>query len=772
MKILRTYGMLFLIALCYQQAISQTPSIAIKGTVKDSINKETITAVSIIIQGTPGGIFTDDRGVFSFTISQKLPVTLLVTHVNYEAAAIHVTDANQTLTITLKPNFAMGQVTVTAPSRVPQSIIDAMVSVEQTGRQAIRNAATPNYFDIIRNLKGVDVVNSGMFFATPTTRGFSGSGNARLNQIVDGMDNLAPGLNFPVGNSVGLTELDVDNIELLPGASSALYGSGGMNGTLLINSKNPFIFQGFSIQVKQGVNHINDPNHGAAPYYDIAGRYAKVFNNKFAFKITAQYVKAQDWQANDRRNYNRTTRKVDSTNRINNPNYNGVNVYGDENNYTFIPVTGLPAVTVSRTGYNEDQTIDHNTFNLKGNAGLFYKVTPSTEISFQTYLGRATTVYTGSDRYSLRRFTIMQHKLEVKGRNWFGRAWTTQEDAGDAYTSAIMRLVNEAQKPTNNLVNPSGSWGPQYKIAYNTAIGSDPLNLQAAHTFARSVADQGRLLPGSARFQQIFDSLANRPISKGGAKFFDKSDLYMIEGQYKFDSIKFVDILVGASAKRYVLNSQGTLFADSAGRIHINEYGGFAQVQKSLFHDRLRLSVSGRYDKSTNFKGRFTPRVSALIRVAKDNNIRLSYQQAYRFPTTQNQWINLPTSQAIVLGGLPQLRDYYHMNINPVYTVQNVLQYRDTFVNVIGRTGSPLMAATAALKTLKPYQFGKYKAESMDSYEIGYKGLLLKKKLLVDAYVFWSNYHNFLGRINVIQSKSKLLNPYEQSTGLIRADAL
>jgi outer membrane receptor protein involved in Fe transport len=77
-------------------------------------------------------------------------------------------------------------------------------------------------------------------FRTVTTRGFLASGNNRFNQLIDGMDNQAPGLNFSVGNIVGLTEPDVDNMELLSGASSALYGSGGMNGTLLINSKNPF----------------------------------------------------------------------------------------------------------------------------------------------------------------------------------------------------------------------------------------------------------------------------------------------------------------------------------------------------------------------------------------------------------------------------------------------------------------------------------------------------------------------------------------------------
>ena len=59
------------------------------------------------------------------------------------------------------------------------------------------------------------------------------------------MDNQAPGLNFPLGNAIGLTQLDVDNIELLSGASSALYGSERIkwyNG--FMTGKDPFKYQG------------------------------------------------------------------------------------------------------------------------------------------------------------------------------------------------------------------------------------------------------------------------------------------------------------------------------------------------------------------------------------------------------------------------------------------------------------------------------------------------------------------------------------------------
>ena len=70
----------------------------------------------------------------------------------------------------------------------------------------------------------------------------------------------------------------------------------------------------------------------------------------------------------------------------------------------------------------------------------------------------------------------------------------------------------------------------------------------------------------------------------------------------------------------------------------------FAQIQKGFLENYLKITVAGRYDKNSNFKGRFTPRITAVFEMAKDNYIRASYQTAYRFPSTQNQYINLQTA--------------------------------------------------------------------------------------------------------------------------------
>jgi len=331
--------------------LAQSTSTTVTGSIKNSKSKEAISAVSVTVKGTLAGTFSDDKGAFKLTTVQKLPFTVNVSSVGYSNKEVVVKSNNQVLDVELEAAFALGDEVVVAASRVPERILESPVSIERIGTKAIMSTPQSNYYDMITNLKGVDVVSASLTFRSIGTRGFNSSGNTRLNQIVDGMDNQAPGLNFSVGNIIGLTELDVDNIELLPGASSALYGPGGMNGTVLINSKNPFKYQGLSFQIKTGANHVDNYQRDQSPFYDWSVRFANKVNDKLAYKIGAQYTQAQDWLANETSNYSRagTTQYPNGFaipgSRGSDPNYDGVNFYGDETNTNLTGVANAALAT-------------------------------------------------------------------------------------------------------------------------------------------------------------------------------------------------------------------------------------------------------------------------------------------------------------------------------------------------------------------------------------------------------------------------------------------
>jgi outer membrane receptor protein involved in Fe transport len=612
--------------------------VTIKGTVKNQTSGESVSSVSVIIKGSEEGIYTDDKGSFTISTRKSFPLTLVFSSIGFDMVEKVVSSASEEVSVSMVPSSSLGQEVVVSATRTPARIMESPVSIERISNTAIKSAPAANYYDLLINIKGVDFVTSSLTFKTPTTRGFAGSGNVRFLQIMDGMDNQAPGLNFSVGSVIGLTELDVESVELLQGASSALYGPGGMNGTMFINSKNPFKYQGLSFQVKTGIMHVNSTSRDVSPYHNWAVRWAKQVNNRFAFKIGSELIQARDWVADDYRNYLRTGGSVGQIvpgTRETDPNFDGVNIYGDETTTNLrtvlnsigsaIPplqdyINSLPEnINVSRTGYREVDIIDPNTKVFKLSGAMHYKIKPNLEAVVAGHWGTGNSVYTGAQRYSLREFKIGQYKVELNAKNWFVRAFTTQENSGESHDLTVTtRLFNERWKP-------STSWFPEYAFAYLNAKMAGQNDL-AAHNLARGTADRGRPAPRSEQFRTIFDQVRKVPIPQGGL-FLDRSDMYWAEGQLNLSGIagwKWADVLVGGNFRQFRLNSQGTLFMKEAEVIRINELGMYAQIAKDILNNKVRLTASGRYDKNENFEGRFTPTFVFLTKPLTGSQVRSS----------------------------------------------------------------------------------------------------------------------------------------------------
>jgi outer membrane receptor protein involved in Fe transport len=792
-------------------------NIVVSGTVTDKATKEPIPGVSVTIKGKTSGTATNAKGQFSFTTKEVPPFTLLVSFIGYAPIETTYNGSDAKLNFELETSVMLGQEVVVSASRTPERILESPVSIERISAATIKEIPAPSFYDALNNLKGVEMSTQSLTFKSVNTRGFNSNGNIRFNQYIDGMDNQAPGLNFSVGNIIGLSELDVDNVELLPGAASALYGAGGINGTLLMTSKNPFQYQGASFQYKGGINHVNDQNtsQGIQEFKQFDLRLAKAWNNKFGFKTSFSFLQAKDWAATDASNFDRTGRSQKAGDRNSDPNYDGINVYGDEVNTNLrsvgqsfeaearrqlltasgglfdaraalgaVPVgspyatyvaainsaplpAALKAATisqylpvyfglntpgvvanqqVSRTGYNEVDLVDYNTKSLKTSTSLHYKFTNTIEAVLQANWGTGTSVYTGNDRYSLRNFSIGQYKAEVKGQDFFLRAYTTQERSGEAYNATLLgTFINEAWRPSQDLANPTNGWFARYFNAYLTAkLGAQ--TDAAANAAGRAFADQGRFLPGSTGFETAKNAITSKPIGpQNGAKFNDKTNLYHYEGMYNFSNAfnNIVEFLVGASYRDYFLHSDGTIFDDATRDIIINEYGAYGQLGKK-FGDKFKMTLAGRYDKSKNFDGRVTPRITAVYTVAPNNNIRASFQTGYRNPTTQEQYIDLAVAGGTtrLIGGLPEILEKYKLFTNKGNTAASYRAYLNS-----------VAMGTPDLTLLKEYTFDAdgLRPERVKSFELGYKGLPTKS-LLIDAYAYYNIYEDFVGGVELYQN--------------------
>ncbi|MEQ9466324.1 MAG: TonB-dependent receptor [Ekhidna sp.] len=738
-------------------AFAQT---TVGGTITDD-DGEPLIGVNVLVEGTVLGTITDINGKFSLTVQSQPPFNLVISYVGYETQRMEVSTSTTQIDVKLSESTLLGQEVVVSASRVEESTLKSPVSIERMDILDIQNSPSPDFYSSIRNLNGVDFSSQSLTFKSVNARGFGANGNTRFVQLIDGIDNQAPGLNFPVGNVVGISELDLESVELIPGAASALYGPNAIQGILLMKSKSPFDYQGLDFYSKVGVTHVDEEDHEMSPYTDIGLRYAKAIDNKWAFKINASWLRAQDFIGVDQRDQSGATVEGNlGSNRQNNRTYDGINTYGDftidVGTIADLAIAGgntdVAAIrslipngangAFSPTGYREADFVDNTTESLKLGGALHYRLNDKMEALAQVNWGHGSTVYTANDRFILDNFYIWTGKLELRGDNFFIRGYTTEQNSGDSYAAnTVASLINQK----NYLPAYFGAYA-DYLTGGNTTGGNPDgtqfasNNYTALHAAARAVADAAQPGVNSETFQTDLNAFRNLSIADGGAKFLDKSALWHYEGSYNFkNEIDFADVVVGANFRTYALNSEGTLFTldENGDEVSFNEFGGYVQVSKNVI-DNVKLQGSVRFDKNENFDGQFSPRVSGVWEFLADQNFRASFQRGFRIPTTQDQYIDLDVVTRRLIGRNEILTENYNINRNTVYTTQSVMAAQESG-NI-----DDLVVATDAYK--------KYETEKVNTWEIGYKGLLMDGRLLIDAFYYNSTYQDFLAEIDVTQA--------------------
>ncbi len=731
----------------------------INGTITDAIDKSPLPGSTVVIKGSITGTSTDANGKFKIETNLKLPLTLKISSVGFSSVELEITD-NADVNVELKEAVSsLSELTVTG-NRVEEKITKAPVTVEKiTGRQLLLSPAFDQY-SALQNLKGVDLLSQSLTFKSVNVRGFGANNNNRFVQLTDGMDNRSPGLGFGFGSAAGVSDLDVESIEILPGASSALYGPDALQGLMLTKTKSPFEYSGLSAQVKLGVNNVGKDDIGAKPYTDVAVRYAHQFNKKLAIKVNLQAINGTDFIADD---YNdRSSRgragffNVDQNSKTvtigykpnNDPNtnfqYDGVNIYGDDitNGGAFNfpanhPVAGLAGKIVTRTGYKEVDLSGDNgkIFSYRANAALHYKITDNIEAIGSVNYGNGNFFRTGGFREYFPDYKRWQSRLEVRGDEFFVRAYNTSQEAEGFNVGVLAQRILANSKST-------AAWAGDFSAAY-AANGS---NLSAA----RATADANKPTAGSAAFQDIWTKLTTTPntdfipgsTTLRGVRLLDNSSMFHTEGMYNFKKFlpKELEVLTGASFRNYSMLTKGTIFpvTRSGDEFKIKEIGWYLQGSYNLNITEsvaFKPTVAVRYDKNRYFNGGFTPRVSGVLSLG-EHNFRASWQSAFRNPSP-NQL--LADGKIGEVGGSEDALTAADLFKNPAYTEASVLKFRtsNNASDLVKYTPDPSAFTTEKIKT----------------WEIGYK-TLIGNKLYIDAFYYQSQYKDFIATQNYIQPKS------------------
>ncbi|WP_299014751.1 TonB-dependent receptor [uncultured Polaribacter sp.] len=725
---------ILLIAFIALNSVAMVAQTTVTGIVTDVKTGETLPGANIKIENKAVGTTTDFNGNFVLETGEKPPFTLEISVLGYKMEKVQITKEKQKITVKLTENETSLDEIVLSASRTPERIMESPVTIERLDARAIKNTSAPSFYDGLENLKGVDVNTNSLTFKSVNTRGFATFANTRFMQLVDGMDNSSPALNFAIGNLLGMSELDVNTVELLPGAASALYGANAFNGIMFMTSKSPFDDQGISVGLKGGVTSQNAGGNNEFTDFNIRMAYA--FSDKFAAKATLSVLNGTDWFATDYRNTTVGLRGavLAPGDRNTDNNFNGVNIYGD---VAAVDLGGAIG-RVSRTGYEERDLMDYDVESVKFGGSLNYRPfgDDRLEIIWNSKLGTGTTQYLGGQKYSIQNFFLQQHKLEVKGNNFFVRGYVTSENAGDSFNTLFAALnVNRAWSSDQN-------WFGEYAAAY---LGAVPGVDASSHASARAFADRNRLIPGTPAFENALNKVISDPDLLTGALFRDETKLYHSDANYNFkDQIEFAEIQVGGSYRRYSLNSFGSIFTDADGPIDYDEYGVYTQAQKSfLEEDRLKVTASLRYDKAQNFDGNFSPRVSLAYAAGenKNQNFRASFQTGFRNPTTQDQYIGLDVGNAILVGSAPDNLDNRIEYLDASGNTQSLL-IRDAYENSFTIESGGTVAAEVDL--VQP--------EKVTAFEAGYRGLvnLGESKVTIDLSAYYNQYEDFIANRNVL----------------------
>jgi iron complex outermembrane recepter protein len=726
--------------------------ITIKGKVTDRRNGEALIGANVIDKADEQtGTITDFDGEFDLK-ANRLPTVLRVTYIGYEELEIEVTDASRVIQIKLdEESVTMDVVIEVKGQRMDQKIKESPLTIESLDAIAIRQTASSDFYSGLGALKGVDLTTASLGFTVINTRGFNSTSPVRSLQIIDGVDNQSPGLNFSLGNFLGAPELDIQKVDLVVGASSAFYGPNAFNGVISMETKSPFFHKGLAASVKKGERNL----------FETAIRYADAFKNKegkdvLAFKVNAFYLTANDWVAD---NYDPVTEA--RGNQVFAPGENpgrwdAVNIYGDEpypgNRFSTLFDARAGLNSFHRRGYREEDIVDYDTRNLKLSGAMHLRLQPSkeyesTELIFASSYGNGTTVYQGDNRFSLRGIQFWQNRLEIRKKDrFFVRAYSTREDAGRSYDPYFTALQMQREAKNNdNWSNDYQQWWvrPTLGNVFNRMRGlgypSEDVEAQIAwqrqfsdslafwHSQAAAHADRGFSLnssqdffePGTARFDSLFNDITGRlnNSQEGGTRFFSNSALYHAHGEYRFPTKNFKELVVGANARLYRPDSRGTIFSDSIEFISNFEYGiyggGSKKVGDFIFSATLRM------DKNQNFNHLLSPAASVVWNHNENSYLRVSLSSAIRNPTLSDQYLSLRVGPAELVGNLD--------GFEGLITQESFQAWRNDQTQPLQRIN---------VDPIRP--------ERVRTLEVGYKTRLLDN-LFLDASYYYNTYNDFIG---------------------------
>lgn len=659
----------------------------------------------------------------------------------------------QTVTADSLKRIELSEIVVSA-SRISESLMRSPVSIEQLKTRAAQLLGTPDFFDALQYTKGVQVLTPSLGFKVLNTRGFANTTNVRFAQLVDGMDNQAPHIGAPIANAMGVTDLDIEKVEIIPGTASALYGMNAINGLANFITKNPFNSAGIAFRQTLGFNHLANPE-GEQPrlFSESQFRIAHAFSPKWAFKINAALIKGYDWVADNQTDLAAPLNAASELTGQDNPALDPVNAYGNESSNRRTLTLNGKNYSVARTGYRERDVVDYRLQNLKGDFGLYFRPKPGLELNY-TYRGALIDhVYQRSNRFKLADYVLQQHVIKIQSEKWQFKSLLTTENTGKSYN------LRSAAENADKAFKSDERWFSDYASAYANAISN--ATAAEAHRLARLAADEGRFLPNTDAFAEKIAELSTINNWDIGAALRVKARLAHTEGVVYWDrffnkgGLNGFTFQSGFDYRAYIIIPDGNYFINPVEpdkNLVYTKFGGFLQATQSLWQDKLRINFTLRADKADYFDWKFNPRLSVVYSPTNTLHWRLAYQSGYRFPSIFEGFSNINSGGVKRVGGLRVMSNGIFENSWLRASIDAFQAAVNKSVNTEGLSQAAAIERHKNLLQRNPYTY--LRPEYIRSFEIGVKSLRVKNKLFLDADLYYNTYSDFMAQVEAYIPKT------------------
>jgi outer membrane cobalamin receptor len=209
----------------------------VQGKVMDEQTNEPLPFVNIGIKGLATGTFSDSNGLYHLELS-KGEIVLIISCVGYDKQEKHINvDGKKKvfLDILLTPISQELSTFVVSGSKYEQKVENSISTIEVLKSQSILSSNPSSIDKAIDKIPGITIVNN-----EPQIRGGSGFSSGLGSRVMVMVDDI-PMLTGNAGRpDWGFLPVDnVDQIEVVKGASSAVYGSAAITGAINIRTSYP-----------------------------------------------------------------------------------------------------------------------------------------------------------------------------------------------------------------------------------------------------------------------------------------------------------------------------------------------------------------------------------------------------------------------------------------------------------------------------------------------------------------------------------------------------